>query len=84
MTVRICEWNRILRNIISQRSDYERPLILAERDASSTLILSEKVNVKLLRLHLKLVDWPLLLPGVKQIYETWQMYKSLVYFHLYQ
>ena len=35
-------------------------------------------------IHMKLVDWPLLILGIKQIYETGPMYKSCVYIHLHQ
>ena len=35
-------------------------------------------------MHLKLVDWPLLVLGAKPIYETWPMYKSGVYIRLHE
>ena len=35
-------------------------------------------------IHLKLVDWPLLVLGNKPIYETGPIYKSCVYFQLYR
>ena len=42
------------------------------------------VQISHLPLHLKLVDWPLLVQGIKPIYEAGPMYKSFVYIHLYQ